>query len=184
MGKLSSFTFITLNGFYKGANEDIGWHKHGAEEGEYAKEGAQSNSILLFGRVTYQMMAGYWPTPMAMEQNPGVAAGMNASEKILFSRTLKNAEWSNTRLVKENIVDEIKKMKKNFKADLTILGSGSIVAQCADAGLIDEFQIMLDPVALGGGTPIFNTIKKKLDLQLTKTKEFKSGVVLLCYKPA
>lgn len=182
MAKLGVFNFVTLNGYYKGPNEDIGWHRHGQEEGEYAEQGAKSESILLFGRITYQMMASYWPTPQAKKDIPGVAEGMNRSEKIVFSRTLKKAEWENTKLFKDDLVEEVKKLKRG-KNDITILGSGSIVAQLADAGLIDTYQIMVDPVALGDGTPLFKGMKKKLDLKLTSSRVFKSGVVLLIYEP-
>jgi dihydrofolate reductase len=183
MGKLGVFNFVTLNGYFEGANRDLSWHKHGAEESEYAAKGAKSGSTLLFGRVTYEMMASYWPTPAAIASAPDVAEGMNRSDKIVFSRTLKKADWKNTRVVKDNIVEEIKKLKHVSGKDMTILGSGSIVTQFAELGLIDEYLIMVDPVALGNGTPIFKNIKHKLDLKLTETKTFKSGVVLLCYQP-
>lgn len=183
MRKLTVFNFVTLNGYYKGPEGDIGWHRHGAEEGEYASEGLKSESILLFGRVTYEMMASYWPTPMAIQNDPVVAEGMNNAEKVVFSRSLKNAAWNNTRIVKDNIVEEIKKMKRTAGKDMTILGSGSIVTQFAEQGLIDEYQFMVDPVVLGDGTPMFQSIKQKLDLKLTNTRTFKSGVVLLCYEP-
>lgn len=183
MGKLNAFSFVTLDGYFQGPKGDISWHRHGAEESEYAAEGLKSESILLFGRVTYEMMAGYWPTPMAAKNSPIVAEGMNKAEKIVFSRTLKKAEWNNTRVVKGNIVKEMKRMKEMPGKDMTLLGSGSIVAQFAEAGLIDEFQIMVDPVVLGNGTSIFKGVKHKLDLKLTATKMFKSGVVLLCYEP-
>lgn len=183
MRKVTVFNFVTLNGYFKGPNGDISWHRHGAEEGEYAAEGLQSGNTLLFGRVTYEMMASYWPTPDAIKNAPIVAEGMNNADKIVFSRTLKKAEWKNTGLVKENIVEEIRKMKQMPGKDMTLLGSGSILTQFAEQGLIDEYQLMLDPVALGDGTPIFKDIKHKLDLKLTGTRTFKSGVVLLCYQP-
>jgi dihydrofolate reductase len=129
------------------------------------------------------MMASYWPTPVAIKNDPIVAAGMNNADKIVFSRTLKKVEWNNTRLVKDNIVEEINKMKQLPGKDMTVLGSGSILTQFAEQGLIDEYQIMVDPVVLGDGTPIFKNIKHKLDLKLTRTRTFKSGVVLLCYQP-
>ena len=183
MRKLTAFNFVTLNGFFKGPKEDISWHRHGAEENEYAAEGLKSGGTLLFGRVTYEMMASYWPTTVAIKNDPIVAEGMNKADKIVFSRTLKKTEWSNTRLVKDNIVEEIKKMKQMPGKDMTLLGSGSIVTRFAEQGLIDEYQIMVDPVVLGSGTPIFKGIKHKLDLKLTTTRTFKSGVVLLCYQP-
>ncbi len=183
MAKLGVFNFVTLNGYYKGTNEDISWHRHGGEEKTYSEEGAKSESILLFGRITYQMMAGYWPTALAAKNDPVVANGMNKSEKIVFSRTLKKVDWNNTRIVSENLVDEVKKLKRKRGKDLTILGSGSIVTQLAEAGLVDEYALMLDPVALGAGTPLFTGLKRKLNLKLTSTRPFKSGVVLLTYEP-
>jgi dihydrofolate reductase len=183
MRRLTTFNFITLDGYFKGYDNDTSWHKHGGdEENEYAARGLQSNSTLLFGRVTYNMMADYWPSPMALENDPAVVKGMNDAEKIVFSTKLKKVAWRNTRVVK-NMVEEIKKMKTTAGKDMTILGSGSIIRQLAELGLIDEYQIMLDPIALGSGTAIFQKIKHPLNLKLTKSKAFKSGSVLLCYKP-
>jgi dihydrofolate reductase len=182
MRKLTVFNFVTLNGYFKGPKGDISWHRHGAEENEYAAEGLKSGSTLLFGRVTYEMMASFWPTPDAIKRDPIVAEGMNNADKIVFSRTLNKVEWKNTTLVKDNIAEEIKKMKRMPGKDMTLLGSGSIVTQLAEQGLIDEYQIMVDPVVIGDGTPIFKDIKHKLDLKLTTTRIFRSGVVLLCYQ--
>jgi dihydrofolate reductase len=183
MRKLLVFNFITLDGYYKGPNEDISWHRHGAEENAYAAESLEAGSTLLFGRKTYEMMASYWPTPVAVKNDPIVAGGMNQAEKIVFSRTLTTAAWNNTRLVKENMLEEIQKMKQQPGKDMTVLGSGSIVTQLAQAGLIDKYQFMVDPVVLGAGTPIFKGIRHKMDLKLIATRTFKSGVVLLCYEP-
>jgi dihydrofolate reductase len=181
MGKLSVFNFITLNGFYKGPAGDISWHKHDEEGGKMSEDNLQSNNILLFGRVTYEMMAGFWPSPMAHETFPAVAEGMNNAEKIVFSKTMEKAGWKNTKLIKSNIVNEIKKMKTAGK-DMTILGSGSIVSLFAEHGLIDNYQFMLDPTAIGNGTPIFKGISEQLNLKLTDTKIFKSGSILLSYQ--
>ena len=183
MGKLSVFNFMTLNGYFKGPNDDTSWHQHGnEEEGEFAAEGAQSDSILLFGRKTYEMMAGFWPTPEAAKNMPEVADGMNKSEKIVFSRTLKNATWNNTRIIKNNIAEEIKKLKSSSPKNMTILGCGSILTQLAEAGLVDNYMFMLDPLALGDGTPIFKGIGRNLELKLTNTRSFKSGRLLLTYQ--
>ena len=182
MRKISVFNFLTLNGFYKGLNEDISWHKHGGGENEYAEEGAQSESILLFGRKTYEMMASYWPTPMALEQNKKVAEGMNRSEKIVFSTTLQKAAWANTRIISQNSMEEVAALKNTPGKDMTILGSGSLVTQLTDASLIDEYQFMIDPVALGEGSSVLQNINRKLDLELVSHKVFPSGVVLLIYR--
>lgn len=182
MKKLTVFNFITLNGFYKDSDNGISWHNHDQDEGDHAADSMRTKSTLLFGRVTYEMMAGFWPTPMAMEQMPEVAKGMNKASKIVFSRTLKKANWNNTKIISSNLIDTVKKLKKENDHDLTILGSGSIVTQLADAKLIDGYQIMIDPVALGSGTPIFHNMKRELDLKLTASKVFKSGVVMLDYE--
>ena len=174
---------ITLNGFYKGKNEDISWHKHGDEESAFAAEGSKSGSVLLFGRVTYQMMESYWPTQMAKQDSPEVAEGMNESEKIVFSKTLKRTNWNNSRIVRDNPVDEVKKLKKENGNDLTVLGSGTIVTQLAENNLIDTYMLMVDPVVLGEGTSIFHGIRKQPDLKLMDTRKFNSGVVLLTYQP-
>lgn len=183
MGKLSVFNFVTLNGFYKGPAGDISWHKHNEEGGKLSEENLKSGNILLFGRVTYEMMANFWPSPMAYESFPVVAEGMNNADKIVFSKTLQKADWKNTRLVKDNIVDEIKALKKMPGKDMTILGSGSIVSIFAEHGLIDEYQFMIDPTAIGDGTPIFKGIGHQLDLKHIDTKILKSGAVLLSYQP-
>lgn len=183
MSKLVVFNFMTLNGYFQGPGGDISWHSHGQEERDYGVEGLKSGSTLLFGRATYQHMAAFWPTPDAIKNIPVMAAGMNKADKVVFSRTLKKADWNNTRLVKDNMVEEVRKLKQTAGKGLTVLGSGSIITQLAEADLIDEYQFMVDPVALGEGTPVFKGLQRKLDLQLIMTKTFKSGVILLCYQP-
>jgi dihydrofolate reductase len=184
MRKLFVFNFITLNGFYKGTGEDISWHRHSAEEGEFASQRmGHDGAVLLFGRKTYEMMAGYWPTQEANQNAPEVAEGMNKAEKIVFSDTLRKADWKNTKVVGGNIVTEVRNLRKTPGKDLTILGSGSIVSLFAQNGLIDEYQIMVDPVAFGNGTSIFGGMDRKLDLKLVSTRAFRSGVVLLTYQP-
>ena len=180
------FNFMTLNGFFKGPNGDLGWHPHnsGDDEKEYALNNANSAHTLVFGRITYQMMAQYWPSPDAASQNPEMAKSMNSSDKIVFSTTLDQAVWQNTQLIKGDLIEEIKKLKQQPGNDLTILGSGAIVSQLAEAGLIDHYEIMLDPIAIGSGTPVFNGIKKQLHLKLVHSRTFKSGIVLLSYQPA
>jgi dihydrofolate reductase len=181
MRKLSAFIFTSLNGFFEASKGDISWHKHGEEENSYAVESLKAGNTLLFGSKTYQMMASYWPTPIAIKNDPIVANGINKADKIVFSRTLKKAGWNNTRIIKANIVEEVRKLKITSGSDMTLMGSGSILTRFAEQGLIDEYQIMLDPVVIGKGATIFNGIKRKLNLRLTSTRTFKSGVILLSY---
>ena len=174
--------FPPTNLFWAAITPTHSWHQHGnEEEGEFAAEGAQSDSIILFGRKTYDMMAGFWPTPEALKIMPAVAEGMNRSEKIVFSRTLKEAHWQNTKIISTGMVEEVKKLKASAKKDMVILGSGSVLTQLAEAGLMDSYQFLLDPVALGAGTTLFNGMNRALNLTLTSSRTFKSGAVLLSY---
>jgi len=183
MRKLSVFNLVTLDGYFTGPNGDISWHMVDDEFQELANRASNSGNTLLFGRVTYQMMASFWPTAEALKMDPVVAKGMNASPKIVFSRKLKSVDWENTRLVKGDLATEVKKLKRGRGKDLTILGSGSIVSQLADAGLIDEYQILLNPVALGQGRSMFEGLSKNLILKLISSRTFKNGNVLLTYAP-
>ncbi|NML21158.1 dihydrofolate reductase [Pseudoflavitalea sp. G-6-1-2] len=183
MRKLKVFNFLTLNGYYKGPDDDISWNNHDHEENEHAKKGLYADNILLFGRVTYEMMAGFWPTSQALQQMPEIAKGMNSAEKIVFSSTLKNPQWEHTSVIGKDIVSAIRAMKQSAGKDLTILGSGSIISQFADAELIDEFELMINPVALGSGTSFLHNIKNTLSLQLITTRVLKNGCIVLNYQP-
>lgn len=182
MSKLSVFNFISLDGYYKDLNNGIDWHQHGQEEGEFSAKNLGQDNILLFGRVTYEMMASWWPTQNAITAMPKVAKGMNNAEKIVCSNTLKTADWQNTRVISGDVFKQLAELKKNSTKDITILGSGNLTTQLAEAGLIDSFQIMIDPVAIGNGTAIFEGIQHQLMLKLTDTQSFKSGTVLLSYE--
>jgi dihydrofolate reductase len=183
MRKLTAFNFITLNGFYKDINNSTAWHQHGEEGAKFSEENMQTGNALLFGRVTYQMMAGFWPSPMALQSMPEVAKGMNEAEKIVISTTLTTADWSNTTLIKGDLIEEIEKLKAQTGPDITILGSGSITAQLASAGLIDGFMLWVDPIVIGAGTPMFSGITNQLNLKLVNCRTFESGSVVLSYEP-
>lgn len=183
MNKLTSFTFITLNGFYKGQNEDTSWHPHGGEASKFANDSSSADNILLFGRKTYEMMESFWPTPMAAELFPIVAENMNKAEKMVCSNTLEGTTWNNTTILKGDVIEQIRELKQKTEKNITILGSGSLITQLSDAGLIDQYTIMLDPVALGSGTSIFEGLQQNLQLELTSTQVFeKDGIVLLHYQ--
>lgn len=183
MRKLLVFNLVTLDGYFEGLKRDISWHNVDAEFNEYAVDMLNSVDTLIFGRVTYELMADYWPTPDAIANDPIVAGKMNALPKIVFSRTLNKVEWNNTRLVKDIIDEEMKNMKKQPGKDMMILGSGSIMSEFAQRRLIDGYGIMVNPVALGDGKPLFKGIKGKLKLELVKTRTFRNGNVLLYYEP-
>ncbi|HEY4940728.1 MAG TPA: dihydrofolate reductase family protein [Rhizomicrobium sp.] len=187
MRKLSSFTHVTLDGFFADNNSDMSWAHQGNDNAEWSAfvaGNAQGGGALVFGRVTYDMMAGYWPSSAARQANRIVAERMNALPKIVFSRTLAKASWSNTTLVKGELLGAVKKLKAEAGPDMAILGSGSIVAQLAGAGLIDDLQLVVNPLALGKGKALFAGVKKPVSLKLTKSRTFGNGKVVLWYAPA
>lgn len=186
MQRLISFTQITLDGYFTGRNGDLGWAHEGQQNAEwnaFVAGNASGGGQLLFGRITYELMASYWPTPVALERDRAVAEGMNRLPKVVFSRTLDKVSWDNTRLVQDDPATEVRNMKHAPGEGMVILGSGSIVSQLAQANLIDEYQVVVKPVALGAGRTMFDGLRQKLALKLTKTRAFTNGNVLLCYEP-
>jgi dihydrofolate reductase len=183
MRKVFLFNMTTLDGYFEGPNQDISWHNVDEEFNEFAIEQLNEIGTLLFGRVTYEGMASYWPTEVAIRNDPGVAGLMNSLPKIVFSKTLDKAEWSNTRLVNDNVAEEVSTLKQQPGKDIAIFGSSDLAVTLARQGLIDEYRIIVNPVFLGGGTPLLKGIKDKLNLKLLKARTFKSGNVLLYYVP-
>jgi dihydrofolate reductase len=184
MRRLLVFNQVTLDGYFTDRNGDMSWaHKDDPEWNAFVADNAKGGGMLLFGRITYELMASFWPTPRASESFPIVAERMNNLPKVVFSRTLDKASWNNTKLVKSGMAAEIRKMKKEPGADMAIMGSGSIVSQLTPEGLIDEFQIVVNPIVLGKGRTMFDGVKDKLTLKRTRTRTFGNGNVLLCYEP-
>ena len=185
MRKLHVFDNVSLDGFFVDAKGDMSWaHKHDEEWNAFSSGNASGEAVLLFGRVTYEMMAGFWPTPQAAEMLPAVAAGMNAAHKIVFSRTLDTVSWQNTTLVKGDLVAEVTRLKQEPGPDIVILGSGSIVSQLTGARLIDGYQIVLNPVVLGRGRTLFETLDARVQFTLQKTRAFRNGNIVLWFEPA
>lgn len=184
MRKLIVFNNVTLDGYFTDANGDMSWaHKQDAEWKAFIQENARGGGELLFGRITYDLMASYWPTPYAMKNDPKIAEAMNTLPKVVFSRTLDKASWNNTKLVKSGLPDQVRKMKKAPGKDIVIFGSGNLISQLAGDGLIDEYQIVVHPVVLGKGRTMFEGVEKRLPLKLTRTRTFGNGNVLLWYEP-
>jgi len=183
--KLIVFNMVSLDGFFVDGKGDMSWaHKHDAEWNAFVSGNASGSGVLAFGRKTYELMASYWPTPMALQNSPVVAKGMNEMPKIVFSRTLDKASWNNTKLYKGDLATEVRKLKDESGPDMVILGSGSIVSQLAEQNLIDEYQLALTPIVLGKGRTLFETVKEKLNLKLAKSRTFGNGTVFVCYQPA
>ena len=185
MRKIILFNMVTLDGFFEGPNHDISWHNVDAEFNDFAIDQLKSAEGLVFGRVTYQLMASYWPSELATKDDPVVAGLMNRLPKIVFSKTLTKVDWNNTRLAKgaERVAEETTKLKQQPGKDLLLFGSADLASTLTQLGLIDEYRIMVNPVVLGSGTPMFKGVKDKLRLKLTNTRTFRSGNVLLYFQP-
>lgn len=182
MRKVIVSNLISLDGFISGPNGEIDWFGWDKELESYGKDQLGSMGTILFGRVTNELMASYWPTATAAANDQMIIDAMNNLPKIVFSKTLEKVEWKNSRLVKENIAEEISKLKRQPGKDMVIYGSGSIVSALAQAGLIDEYRIFVNPVVLGSGKPLFQDIKNRLNLKHINTKTFGNGLVLICYR--
>ena len=171
---------VSLDGFFEGRDKTLDWFVPDEEFFEYAKGMLRSVDTILFGRITYQHMAGYWPSAPAGE----IADKMNNLPKIVFSKSLEKAEWNNSRLVKSSPAEDVPKLKQQPGKDMVILGSATLASFLLQLGLIDEYRVILNPVLIGAGNPLFKGIKHRLALKLQQTKLFASGVVVLYYQKA
>jgi dihydrofolate reductase len=186
MTRLVVFNSVSLDGYFTDARSDMSFAHNPVPDSDwdaFVAGNARGGGRLIFGRITYEMMASFWPTPAAAQALPDVAVGMNRLPKVVFSRTLESAPWNNTRLVKTDLIGAIQQMKKESPEDMAILGSGSLVSQLAPQGLIDEYQIVAVPVVLGKGRTMFEGIGERLPLRLIRTQSFANGNVLMCYAP-
>ena len=181
MRKLIMFNLVSLDGLFAGPSGEIDWHNVDDEFHEFARAQLDSVDGLLFGRVTYQLMASYWPTPEAGAQAPSIATRMNSISKTVVSRTLATVDWSNTRLIKQDVQQEISNLKQQPGGDLLLLGSADLASTLTKLRFIDEYRIMINPVVLGKGQPLFKNVDQKLALKLLSTRQFLSGNVLLSY---
>jgi dihydrofolate reductase len=187
MRKLYIFNLITLDGYFAGPGGDLSWHNVGediAEFNEFAMEQLGTVDTFVFGRVTYDMMASFWPTAQGQQEDPVVAARMNTTPKLVFSRTLKQAAWENSHVIGGDAVVEMKKLKAGPGKDMMIFGSSTLATAWLPHGLIDEVRLMVVPIVLGGGMPLFGGVPGRQDLSLLRTRTFKgTGNVLLTYVP-
>ncbi len=183
MKKIVVLNRISLDGFYTGPQGEIDWFIHDPEVDRAAHEMMHPDTLIM-GRLTYQMFAGYWPQvgadPNAPDGARRTARELDQMNKVVFSRSLQSVSWVNSQLISGDILAETRNLKQGQGADLTIFGSGSIVQQLANAGLIEEYLLIVTPVVLGSGKNLFQDVKR-LDLKLIETCEFKSGNVLLHY---
>lgn len=184
MRKIIVSNLISIDGYFEGLNQDLSWFVTDTDFFDYAVNQLFEVDTMLFGRITYQQMAAYWPN--AETKNDALATikeKMNSLKKIIFSKTLAEADWNNSEIIKEHITEKVKKLKQQPGKDMVIFGSGTIVSELTQLKLIDEYRLIVNPVILGNGNPLFKSINESLKLKLIHTKTLGSGVVILYYQP-
>jgi dihydrofolate reductase len=181
MRKLRVFESISVDGYFCDAGgDDMSWAHAGGDDAEFAawvSGNASGGGELLFGRKTYQMMEAFWPTSLAAKQMPVVAKGMNAARKYVASTTIQPT-WNNTQLLKGDLLAAVRDLKSSEGPDVTVLGSGSVAAQLGAAGLVDAYQLVIVPVALGAGRTLFTQGRQ---LRLLDQRAFRCGNVVVSY---
>ena len=183
MRKVIFQMLTTLDGYFEGPNQEIDWHNVDSEFEDHALELISQVDLMLFGRVTYEMMADFWPSEHARKVDPMMADAMNRCEKIVFSKTLKKATWENSRLVTGDAADEVRRLKQMPGKDMVIFGSSDLAASLLGKGLIDEIQIIVNPILLGAGKTLLTGVQQRVPLKLLAVHTFKNGNVLLTYQP-
>jgi dihydrofolate reductase len=181
MSKLILWNVLSLDEYFEGAKSwDVEWFHsfYDKDQEEFSIEQLRQAGALLFGRVTYEGMAAYWQTATGM-----VADYMNRLPKVVFSRTLKRAEWNNTRLIHANATEEAAKLKREMDGDLFVFGSGQLCATLLEAGLFDEVRLGVAPIILGHGVSLFGRDLSRLRLKFLEARPLSSGTVILRYEP-
>jgi dihydrofolate reductase len=181
MRKLIFQVMVSLDGFVEGPNSELDWHNVDEEFNDYAICLLHKVDTIIFGRKTYEMMAAYWPSQLAADDDPVVAGHMNSLKKIVFSNTIKEASWQNSEVSNSGLVESITQLKQAHGKDIAILGSCNLAQGLLKEKLIDEYRIITNPILLGRGKTLFHGFDGRLPLKLTKTWIFNSGNVLNYY---
>ena len=184
MRKVVVSNWVSTDGFFAGPNGEIDWIVQDPGVNQATHE-LMNPDTLLAGRLSYQGFESFWPKvakdPNAPKEMRKIADEMTQMIKVVFSRTLKEVTWENSKLINGNVIEEVQKLKEGNGADLVIFGSGTIVQQLASEGLIDEYLLAVCPVVLGTGKLLFKDVKKH-GLELLEARNFSSGNVLLRYQ--
>lgn len=170
---------VSVDGYFEGPDHDISWHNVDAEFNVFANEQLEESGALLFGRTTYELMASYWPTPGAAVTATGKL--MNEMSKYVASHEPFKSSWGGTTVLSGDAIGEIKKLKEQPGKDIAMMGSNNLCISLMEAGLVDEFRIMVNPIALGKGSSLFVGLSETTKLKLIKSRSFKSGNVLQYY---
>lgn len=196
--RIVAFDRVTVDGYFAGSDGNLDWAVPDAEVDRAGAAAIPGFDAILFGRRTYEMFEAFWPHVGNASQNApnphmprqpspemrAMATMLNQTAKLVFSRTLSKVTWRNSRLLPELDAREIESIKRQPGKDLIIFGSGSIVSQLTEHGLIDEYQFVVSPLLLGGGRPLISGVSQALRLSLEEARPYPSGNVLLRYTRA
>jgi dihydrofolate reductase len=188
MRKIIVTEWVSLDGFVSGPDNDMSFvgESFSDEMSQYEDDIVSQSDTLILGGVTYASFAGSWPfvpdKPDVSEGEKAYARKVNAMRKLVFSKTLKSADWNNSQLFREIDPEQLKKFKQEDGKDMLIYGSTSIVQQFTNLGLIDEYQLLVLPAILGGGKALFKDVNARRKLKLVSAKPFESGVVVMTYQ--
>ncbi|RFS18272.1 dihydrofolate reductase family protein [Emticicia sp. C21] len=185
MRKIISFMHISLDGFVAGPNGELNWAKVDEELFDYVGKRISGGDTALYGRTTYQMMESYWPTagdaPDASKHDVEHSKWYKNAHKIVLSKTLNEADLTNTTIISNNIADRINEIKQQDGEDILLFGSPTATHALIEQNLIDGYWLFLNPTILGQGIPLFADSKDKTNLKLLSTRQFDSGVIELNY---
>lgn len=183
MRQLKVLNWVTVDGFIAGANGETDWFVWDSEIETFYQEQQNKIDCIIYGRETYETMSQYWPNSEAKSELPSIVDHMNNTQKIVFSKSLDKANWNNTKIERDITKEQILSIKQESGKDIVIYGSGTIITQLSELELIDEYLLMINPVILGAGKPLFPNQTDRLKLNLTETQKFSCGSVLNTYKP-
>ncbi|WP_327580602.1 dihydrofolate reductase family protein [Nonomuraea sp. NBC_00507] len=184
MGKLIYWVHTSVDGYIEGPNGEFDWPEMGPELSAYGDEIQAGVGTFLYGRVVWDMMSSFWPDAESMSDHPHdlkFAPIWRRTPKVVFSSTLKEAGW-NTRIVSGNLSEEVAELKRQANQDLLLNGGSQLASALTELRLIDEYHIMVHPVVLGGGKPVFPPLKDRVDLRLVDSRTFDARTVLLRYE--
>ena len=173
----------SLDGYFEDERQSLDWHNVDGEFEQFSIKQLATVDVILFGRKTYEMMASFWPTQEAILADPVTAKHMNSLPKLVFSKSLKTAKWQNTRIIHHNEIGEVITLKQIEGGDIAVFGSSDLGVTLLQAGLLDEIRVLVNPLLLGSGKPLFAGLEKRVKLTLINTRAFSNGNVLLTYKP-
>lgn len=179
MRKVVVTEYVTLDGVMEAPNK-WSFQFWTEESAQFKFDELFASDALLLGRVTYEGFAAAWPT---MKDDAGFADRMNSLPKYVVSTTLQELEWNNSRLIRENVAEEVARLKREPGGDILVAGSADLVSTLMQHDLVDEYRLMVHPVVVGSGKRLFSEGSDKTVLKLVDTRTFSSGVVVLTYQP-